>query len=298
MKSALVVISHYNAWPTDRLVALLDQTREIPSGYPFRYLIAVNRAIDRDLELPERYAGIEIVYRENTGYNLGAWNYAWRLSAPADYYLFLQEEVRIVRPNWLGAFIREISKPSIGMVGESMAWSGLDWRRVEYFHIGSEFQGHPSEVPIDHIGGVKRFLKAKGIPLSERAEHMQAFILAMRRDVLERIDGFLVGLTKGDAIACEVAVTHQVVALGLKVEQIGWLPFKYIFQPQWALLDEGPYTLIMQWVDRFTPISLMPLVRNSVFRLRKFLMTQRYEREAPEEESLEHSASTQGTAAK
>ena len=34
MKPTLVVISHYNAWPTDDLIALLDQTRTIPRGPP------------------------------------------------------------------------------------------------------------------------------------------------------------------------------------------------------------------------------------------------------------------------
>ncbi len=36
--------------------------------------------------------------RENTGFNIGAWDYGWRHLPPYDYYLFLQDDCFIVRP--------------------------------------------------------------------------------------------------------------------------------------------------------------------------------------------------------
>ena len=92
--------------------------KDIPSGHPFRCLVVVNRAIDRDLELPERHRDVEILYRENVGYNIGAWEHGWRVAAPAEYYLFLQEECRIVRPDWLGSSTRLLADPKVGLVGE------------------------------------------------------------------------------------------------------------------------------------------------------------------------------------
>jgi hypothetical protein len=41
--------------------------------------------------------------RENTGFNIGAWDYGWRHLPPYDYYLFLQDDCFIVRPLWLKA---------------------------------------------------------------------------------------------------------------------------------------------------------------------------------------------------
>ncbi len=35
--------------------------------------------------------------RENTGFNIGAWDYGWRHLPPYDYYLFLQDDCFIVR---------------------------------------------------------------------------------------------------------------------------------------------------------------------------------------------------------
>jgi hypothetical protein len=49
MNSFLVIDSHDNAWPTDQLLALLDQIREIPAGRAFGCRVVVNRAVDQDL---------------------------------------------------------------------------------------------------------------------------------------------------------------------------------------------------------------------------------------------------------
>jgi hypothetical protein len=271
MKSALVIVSHYNAWPTDQLISLLDQMREVPSGHPFRCLIVVNQAVDRPLELPTRHSGHEILYRENTGYNIGAWEYGWRTADPAEYYLFLQEECQIVSPDWLGAFVRLLSRPKVGLVGECMAWPGLSWKRTEYYHTGQLYLGAPGDPSISHIDGVRRYLRAKGIPLGKTGEHLQSLILATRRDVLETIDGFMIGRSKGDAIACEIAISLSVVAKGMKIKQVGTCPFRHILHPQWLDLDKGSFTLLINFVDRFVPLPMTRVVRNAVYRLKPII---------------------------
>ncbi len=50
--SVLVVISHYNAWSTDQLTALLDQMWSVPAGYAFQARIGSsvpNRTISLSL---------------------------------------------------------------------------------------------------------------------------------------------------------------------------------------------------------------------------------------------------------
>jgi hypothetical protein len=295
MQSALVVISHYNAWPTDKLVALLNQIREVPSGHPFRCLVVVNRAVDRPLELPAEHASVEVLYRENTGYNIGAWEYGWRKAPRADYYLFLQEECRIVRPDWLGAFVRKLSRPGVGLVGEIMAWRGLKWNRLEYLHNVSQYEGEPGEPPIPIIDGFKRFLDSKGIPIGETGEHLQSLILGVRREVLEAIDGFMIGRTKGDAIACEIGISHVVASKGLTIKQIGILPFRYIVHPQWAHQNKGVYTLLLEWGDRYAPLSKVWFMRKSIQYLRKFVTGIPCDWENPELMMVDQSASKQET---
>ena len=100
--SVLVVISHYNAWPSDQLVGLLDRMWTIPAGHPFQTRVVVNRAERHELTLPSRYRSVEVVYRENVGFNIGAWEHGWRKPPVFDAYLFLQEECQIVDPAGFG----------------------------------------------------------------------------------------------------------------------------------------------------------------------------------------------------
>jgi len=67
--SVLVVISHYNAWSSDQLIALLDQMWSVPAGYAFQARIVVKRAEPHDLALPPRYQSVEVLYRQNVGFD-------------------------------------------------------------------------------------------------------------------------------------------------------------------------------------------------------------------------------------
>ncbi len=46
------------------------------------------------------------------GYNIGAWHHGWSFARDYRYYLFLQDECQIEKPNWLGAFV---AKANAGM---------------------------------------------------------------------------------------------------------------------------------------------------------------------------------------
>src|SRR5438552_9442241 len=99
----LVVISHYNARPVNDVLALLDSMHSVPSGWPFHVRIVVNQETPTSLILPARPWRFEVLYRENRGYNIGAWDFGWRVSPYYDAYLFLQEECQVVREGWIKA---------------------------------------------------------------------------------------------------------------------------------------------------------------------------------------------------
>ncbi|WP_435018059.1 hypothetical protein TA3x_000003 [Tundrisphaera sp. TA3] len=234
MKDALVIISHYNAWPATQLVSLLDQMREIPAGHPFRARIVVNQAEDKPLELPERHRGIDVFYRENVGYNIGAWDHGWKQEPKADFYLFLQEECVILRPGWLRDFIRAASDPRVGLVGESLELWQQTWEQIDYYR---DLAGN---VPMTVFGrdcswseANRMFLDKHGIRAGSGSDHLQSLILGMRGDVLEKIGGFPLGVTKDEAICSEVAISKAVQALGLRIRQVGLRRFTRIHHPQW-----------------------------------------------------------------
>ena len=257
MKSALIVVSHYNAWPTDNLIALLDQIAQVPAGHPFRCRVVVNQAEPKPLELPPRHADVEVLYRENTGYNIGAWNLGWRADPAADFYLFLQEECKILRPDWLKAFVDLLVKPEVGLVGESHFWSGYSWARADYYWRNIRLsRGRDQEGRVPLMIAVRDVLIERQIPFGKNAGHLQSLVLAARRDVLEAIDGFMIGRSYADAIGTEVAISKQVEALGFQVRQVGIGAFRYIIHPQWQHLASGIRPILFRWVEPYLPIRV------------------------------------------
>ena len=230
---SLVVISHYNAWSADQLVALLDQIAAVPAGAAFDTCIVVNQAKAGELELPERHRHVPVLYRDTTGYNIGAWDLGWRSNPGHDCYLFLQEECRIVRPGWLRAHRRLAMRPGIGLVGEAMQWHGRSWKRLRWEYRNAMFE-HPVEGgQVAYPIGIQAGLSAAGLPLGRTGMHLQSLVLCARRQVLEAIDGFPIGRTYGEAVVAEVAISKRVAALGLKVREVGPGSFRYILHPQW-----------------------------------------------------------------
>lgn len=229
-----LVVSHYNAWSTDQLLALLDQTKEIPAGVPFRTRVVVNQAVDKRLELPSRHNDVEVFHRPNTGYNIGAWEYGWRQGEPFSFYLFLQEECIILKSNWMKAYLDAASESGVGLIGESLT-PPLSWKegRFEDMPI-CRMMGHP----IDGAAARKRrfFQLAQGLGVDPGTDgsHLQSLILGTRREVLTKIDGFLDWPTEYyDAVCAEVMISKAVMTAGLKVRQLHWMPFSVVSHPQW-----------------------------------------------------------------
>ena len=257
MQSALVVISHYNARPTDHLIALLDQVHRVPAGLPFRCRVVVNQAEPEALELPPRFAGVEVLYRENTGYNIGSWDFGWRQGPAADIYLFLQDECQIRRPGWLKAFADRLRDPGVGLVGERMNYDGFTWERADCYWSELKIPrgpDGPGEVSI--MDAKREVLVQRLVPLGAKVGHLQSLVLATRREVLEAIDGFLIMRSYAYAIGAEYAISRQVETLGLKVRQVGLRPFRFITHPQWQHLERGLGPLLLHWVDPYLPLEV------------------------------------------
>lgn len=263
--ATLVVISHYNRWPVDQLVALLDQTVTVPAGMPFDTCIVVNQAEPEQLVLPERHRHVPVLHRENTGYNIGAWDLGWRSNPQYECYLFLQEECQIVRPNWLAALHRVAMRPSVGVVGESMHWHGLTWERLGWIYRDAPFAEQVDGKTVSYPVGVRAGLTAAGLPEGRTGAHLQSLVLCMRRSVLEAIGGFTIGRTYGEAVLAEVSVSKRVEALGLQAREVGPGSFRYILHPQWRR-RQGVGRAVARTVMRMLPVGLVERLRSAVVR--------------------------------
>ena len=233
--TTLVVVSHYNARPVDCLVSLLDSMRSVPSGWPFRVRVVLNQEIRKPLVLPTEYEHLEIVYRKNIGYNIGAWDAGWRVQPRYDAYCFLQEECRVIRDNWIRDFVVKASDPKVGLVGECLSrdWDA-PWEVLAERTKRDEFPEHLVDGhPCSRLGCYFHFFASRGIPPGAKGDHLQALILFARRHVLEAINGFPVGKNYGEAVAAEIAISKKVQALGFTITEVGPEPFFLIEHPQW-----------------------------------------------------------------
>ncbi len=262
--SVLVVISHYNAWETHDLVALLDQLTNTPAGHPFSVRVVVNQEMPRRLELPERHSAVEVLYRPNTGYNIGAWEHGWRAGPAFDTYLFLQDECRIVALNWLKPFVKKLQKPDVGLVGELANWDS-SWNYLQAYcgdycqHWKVWPDGSRSDLATYYLS----VLDGKGIPRGDSGYHLQSLMLCTTRAVLERVNGFDIGADYEEAVASEIAISKKVQAISLRTVQVGLLPFTYVEHSQWA--DRGRWRMsrstryrktLRAWLWRVLPPSV------------------------------------------
>ena len=81
--------------------------------------------------------------------------------------------------------------------------------------------------------------------------------------------------------------------MGLKVRQVGRLPFRYIVHMQWAFLNKGVFTLLLQATERRAPRPTVSLLRRAILRLRKILTGKPFDWEIPSWEEGDQVATTQ-----
>jgi hypothetical protein len=195
----------------------------------------VNQETPTPLALPGRPSVTDVLYRRNTGYNIGAWDLGWRVSPEYPAYLFMQEECQVVRQGWLKAFVDKASLPLVGLVGECLSsdWD-FPWDVLAERAKDQELPEHLVDGrPADRVSCYLNFFKKHGILAGSKGDHLQSLILFVRREVLQVLNGFPIGLNYGEAIAAEIGISKRVQALGLKICEVGPEPFCYVHHPQW-----------------------------------------------------------------
>ncbi|MFO0824981.1 MAG: glycosyltransferase [Gemmataceae bacterium] len=232
--SVLVVVSYYAGRPIQPLIQLLDSMTKFPAGANYSVRVVVNRDGEESISLPERHRGVEVQYRPNTGYNIGAWEAGWRAAPAHDAYLFVQDECRVIRADWVGAFLRA-QQSSVGLVGEceSPDWDA-PWTVLATRFRGQVFKEHAiNGMPAERVDCYLDFFRRQGIPHGPRGDHLQSLVLFATRVNLERVGGFPEGGNYGEAIAAEIGMSKKIQAAGLTLARVGAEPFHFIEHPQW-----------------------------------------------------------------
>lgn len=219
-----VIVSHYNARPTDELVRLLRQLQTQVAKFQYQFstkiIVVVNDAESKFINLPDDLKDTEVQYRENTGFNIGSWEFGWRNNTSFYGYLFLQDECEIANPNALLNYWLLLKKRPNSLLGESL-----------FFFRG--WTGFLRKWPLNHTS-IQDFATSRNIPLGLTASHLQTLILAATRETMIRLDGFILSNDKIEAIATEVLLSRKAVSRGINVEQSAWKPFSNFNHEQWA----------------------------------------------------------------
>jgi hypothetical protein len=252
----LVVISHWLERDSSNLYNLVIQLANINPGIEYSICIVCNHS---DIDFPKNSnQNLEfiyqkliriinnskwppkefyIVFRENIGMNIGAWDYAWRHFSNFINYLFLQDEVLVMNDNWFLSFINSIKSNNIQnetpfLIGES--WNNK-WDRSWISLINSNFNSISSGHS-ESLGRVDFYLntfKNWGVFKGENGGHLRSLIWFTNIYTLTKINGFRIGRTYGECIASEIATSLLVKQHGGFVKQLKPHPFTYFWHAEW-----------------------------------------------------------------
>jgi hypothetical protein len=235
-----VVVSYWNGRPPRLLRRLLRQMLRVDAGTSFKLVIVCNGGNEKPLHLPSEFDRLHplVLNRENTGYNIGAWDFGWRVVNDCEYFLFLQDECFLKKPGWVSEFeFRMENDSGIGLLGESITWDRMSWpyiRTATDRDLGVEwFKGepaHPLDVYRDHLGKIE-------IPPGDVGTHLQSLMLFTSRKILVEIGGFPKGSNYREAVACEIGVSRLIEARGYRISKVKDHPFALIGHSQWTAID-------------------------------------------------------------
>jgi hypothetical protein len=230
----------------DYLERLLISFAQFPAGGGFDVCVVVNSTSDERISIPNRDIPVVMLYRENLGMNIGAWDHGWRTHQTYADYLFLQDECYVIRGDWLAAFRRRSMEAEVGMVGESInrTWD-KPWDVLQREQAGVVLSDHPTDgKPTNRVEQYLKFLSEARIDPGKTGRHLRSLVWYFRRDVLSEVGGFPRGRNYAECIAAEIGVSKLVESRGLSVEQVDDdEPFRFIRHREWNQDSIGaPYT--------------------------------------------------------
>jgi GT2 family glycosyltransferase len=228
-----VVISTWTGNPPDYLLRLCDSIVEHPAGADYELALCAN---GKDYVPPTRVASLfkHVLVRENTGFNLGAWDHAWRSLPEYDRFLFLQDDCVVLEDGWLRSFIRCFeTTPGCGLVGETLQRnSGRPWERL-CDPKPIDRKDHDPQERVEFVSFVRQRLADWGIPEGDTALHVTTVVQFTSRKILEEVDGYNLGATKLEAIAAEIGFSRKLVAKGYRLAQVRRRRHCLIAHRQW-----------------------------------------------------------------
>jgi len=232
-----VVVSYWSGRHVKKLHRLLDQMLKYEAGSPFHVVVVCNGGEQHPLSLPSRFAVLNprVLARENTHYNLGAWDFGWRNAPGYEYYLFLQDDCHLKLADWVYEFEHRMDRdPGVGLLGELERSSNMSWEFLASYNGMSVDPATGKEAK--SIDLFLSTLEKHGIDSGSLGTHLPSLVLFTSRRILEEIGGFpFFGPSYQEAVWTEVATSRLIVAKGYRISKVTDFPFCFIGHDEWKL---------------------------------------------------------------
>jgi hypothetical protein len=225
--NALIVVAHYASRPRAHLDDLIKKLSSLTTDL----IIVINDddVFDNEVLIED---GVKFIRRQNIGMNISAWWYAYSKFPNYENYVFLQDECVVINDNFVSAYASKLSKPMVGLVGESINFKwAMPWSEIAMSGLNYEVQ--INNFSIKRVSFYLDMLRRWQINPGLSGKHMRALVWAFKRSTLEKIGPFPSGRNKEECIAAEIAVSKKVEEIGLLVEQVATSPFSYIKHLEW-----------------------------------------------------------------
>jgi hypothetical protein len=141
----------------------------------------------------------------------------------------------IQNDNFLEVYNSLLNQEDVGMVGESLnpKWN-LNWTELLTSSLNYVDSDHLlNGIQISRVNFYLLMLEKWNINPGGNAAHLRSLVWAFKQDTIQKISGFPCGLSKGECIASEIAVSKKIEQIGLQIKQADQSPFKYIYHAEW-----------------------------------------------------------------
>ena len=227
----LVTISHYNKRNKNNLIQLIKSLKNLN----YDLFIVINDD-NCSFEKNKVFQNIKTLIRPNTGMNIGSWNSSYLNNSNFDFYIFVQDECKILNFDFVKNYVSELSKNDVGITGESINYKWANkWENIANSSLNYIVGYNSLKRPVYRVQYYLSLMKKWGIEPGLTGLHLRSLVWGFKREVLEKLFPFPLGNTKEECIASEIAVSKKVEQLGLKVTQVHEKPFKYISHFEWKL---------------------------------------------------------------
>ncbi len=225
-KKFTAVISNYAPRGDHYALRLAEEVHSLVD----EVLIVIN---DDDCDVPSITEGSPIVIkRPNIGMNIGAWSAAISYCDPNSDVIFLQDECRVVNPNFVERYQRFFANKEVGMIGESL---NLKWNRSWDVMAKSPLNYWLTEEGRyeKRIDFYLRCLRSWNIDPGSGGLHLRALVWSFSSGALRKIQRFPLGRSKEECIAAEIAVSKLVNQLGFEFVQSDPNAFSFFRHEEW-----------------------------------------------------------------